>query len=145
MRRNIVGLITALVVFIASDIAAMNLEDAKKECLRLGFEGATEQYGDCVLQLYTVNPDQQALDAARARSEAQQRELEAAAARAEARKAQAQAQAEIARIRRQQSGASMMQFGLELMDPYSASQETRMAERCFSQPNGVGGYIVNCD
>jgi len=145
MSRKIIRSIGLLMPLIGAETHAMSLQEAKGECLQLGFERQTERYGECVLELYSAERDQQGLEAARERSEAHQRELQAAAARAEARKAQAEAQAEIARIRRQQSGVSMMQFGLELMNSNSGGQTPRASRHCFSQPNGVGGYITNCD
>jgi hypothetical protein len=50
--------------------------------------------------------------------------------------------------RNQATNQWLMEFGLQLMQggsPSNNNHQRRAPITCFAQPNGVGGYIVNCD
>jgi len=142
MLKNPIKMIGAGVLSLLSlDIHGMTIEQAKKTCTELGFVEVNEAFGSCVLRLYKT--EQPTTESAAKRMEEREARL-----RSEARDAMYLRQLDenrkaLENAQRRQNGLKMMEYGLGLMAG-PQRQNSNGPVTCFSQPNGVGGAIVNC-
>lgn len=148
MIKQRIHLMLTLLLFVSSSVSAMSLDNAKKQCSELGFQTATEKYGECVLKLYNSN-GQTSSQAAENRLLQRQLEYEQ-----QARQDLINQQIENQRALNQQLrnrnsensnkalGNVLQQIGGQMME--GGNSNRREPVTCFSQPNGVGGEWVNC-
>jgi hypothetical protein len=130
---------------ISLKVHAMDYEEAHWHCRDMGYTIGSKYHQHCVYEETNGKYGRRKISAD-IESNARIKKLQA---ERRALEIQRRMRAEAEKQRRNQATNQwLMEFGLQLMQrgsPSNNNHQRRAPITCFAQPDGVGGYIVNCD